>query len=130
MIIENTAPQTDQPVENTRYKQVKISVDPVIASAFKKACLNSDTSMAATISRFMSDFSKIVASRESPPDYSTRRCRRKAIQTIVKQLEQIRSFEEQYQERIPENLQGSVVYDRAEEFISSLGETIDILTSI
>ena len=36
--------------ENSRYKQVKISVDPEIAKAFKKACEKGGVSMAAALS--------------------------------------------------------------------------------
>jgi len=108
-------------------KQLKVSVDPAIAAAFKNACAASNISMAAAISQFMADFSNMAAERKPSPDYSTRRRRRAAIQIFAKQLEQIKDCEEEYRDRIPENLQGSMVYDRAEELVSLLDEAIDLL---
>jgi hypothetical protein len=114
-------------VENRQYKQVKVSVDSAIASAFKEACGLINTSMAAELSKFMADFSKTTAAKKKPTDYSTRRQRRTAIQAIIKQLEQIRDGEERYRDNIPENLQGSIVYDKAEELVSLLDEAIDLM---
>lgn len=114
---------------NTRYTQVKVSVDSVIASAFKVACTTANVSMASIISKFMADFADIAVRRKKlEPDYSTRGQRRKSIQRILHQLEQIKFCEEQYRDRIPENLQGSEVYDRAEELVSALDEAIESLS--
>jgi hypothetical protein len=114
-------------IENREYKQVKISVDSAIASAFKETCGIKGTSMAVELSKFMADFSKTTTVREKTADYSTRRQRRTAIQTIVKQLEQIRDGEERYRDNIPGNLQGSMVYDKANELVSLLDEVIDLM---
>ena len=86
--------------------------------------------MAAILSGFMADFSKTTAARKDTPDYSTRKRRCAAIQTIVKQLEKIRDWEERYRDLIPENLQGSIVYDRADELVSLLDEVIDLMAAV
>jgi len=130
MIEDQTALHSELPVGCGRYKQIKVSVDPVIASAFKDSCAAANVSMAAILSQFMADFSKTATSRKPLPDFSTRRRRRMAIQAIVKQLEQIKDCEEQYQSRIPENLQGSMVYERADEFISTLDDAIDLMSQV
>jgi hypothetical protein len=129
MIEENVAKQMSSQTGIGRYKQLKISVDPAIATAFKKACTATNISMAANLSQFMAEYSNTTVARKPLPDYSTRRKRRSAIQSIVKQLEQIKDSEEEYRDRIPENLQGSTVYDRAEELVSMLEEVIDLMIS-
>ena len=113
----------------SKYTQVKVSTDPQTASAFKKACTTANVSMAAELTRFMAEYSKGLVKRKAAPDYSTRRRRRTAINTIIKQLEEIKACEETSMGNIPENLQSSSVYDIAEEAVSSLDEAIDILSS-
>lgn len=114
-----------------KYTQVKVSVDPSIASAFKGACAASNVSMASVLTQFMAGYANSTMAKKKPqPDYSTKRQRRAAIQKISLQLEQIRSCEEDYRDRIPENLQGSAAYESAEEFVSFLDEAIDALNSV
>ena len=60
-------------------------------------------------------------------DVSTRRKRRVATAMAITLLEKIHSAEEQYQENIPENLQGSSAYNAAEETLDSLVEAICVL---
>jgi len=109
-------------------KQVKVSVEPQIALAFKNACMASNISMAAELSRFMAGYTGSPAKQRAAPDYSKRRSRRTAIKAVIKQLEQIKAWEEQIRDNMPENLQGSAVYDTAEDAVSSLEEAIDALT--
>ena len=67
--------------------------------------------------------------------------RRKNIQSIADQLgelkgslEAIQQEEEEYRDNIPENLQGSERYEKAEEACDTLGEAVngleDIITSL
>jgi hypothetical protein len=110
------------------YKQVKVYVPARIVHAFKGTCAAHDMSMSAFIAKLMADASG--ADRPSPkedPDYSTRRRRRAAIVSIVKQLEEIKEYEERYRDNIPENLQNSAVYEAAEQYIELLDEVIEIL---
>ena len=114
---------------NTKLTQVKVSVDPQIVTAFKEACADSRVSMAAELSRFMSDYANCLIERKAAPDYSTRRRRRSAIKTIIKELEQMKACEERSLENTPENLVGSAAFDIAEEAIASLDDVIDALRS-
>jgi hypothetical protein len=107
--------------------QVKVSVPTDVASTFKAACAASNVSMAGKLAQFMADYADVAMKRKALPDYSTKRRRRIAIQTIVKQLEQIRDSEAGYRDRIPENLQGSATYDSADEAVSMFDEAIDSL---
>jgi hypothetical protein len=116
-----------------RYKQFKVSLNPATATAFKNACMMNNVSMASVISRFMADYTKIKAeekNRNNPNDYSTKRRRRAAVVKIVKQLEQVRDCEQEYIDRILENLQTSSVYEKAEEFLSGLETAIEELENI
>jgi len=112
-----------------RRTQVKVSADPQVADAFRKACAASGISMAAELSRFMADYSSGLVKRRAAPDYTTRRRRRAAIVAIIKQLELMKAFEERVCKNMPENLQGSAAYDAAEEAASSLEDAIEALSS-
>jgi len=86
--------------------------------------------MAAKLSELMAGFSNTIITHNPLPDYSTKRRRRDAIRKITKQLLQINDYEQEYMDRIPENLQNSVVYERAEEFISNIETAIESLEMI
>jgi hypothetical protein len=116
-------------MDNRRYKQVKVTVDPAIAFHFKKACGSLGVSMASVLSQFMVDYSKMPIYPNPSPDYSTRKQRRAAIHTIARQLGEVKDWEERYRDNIPENLQGSMVYERADELVSLLDEVTDLLGS-
>jgi nicotinic acid phosphoribosyltransferase len=111
-------------------QQVKVTIDATLASAFREACVSSNVAMAAVISRAMADFAKAQSEGKSKTDYSTRRKRKAAIKAIVGQLAKIKEGEERYCERIPENLQGSMISERAEELVAALEEAIAILASV
>ena len=128
---ENTALQVIQDCNNSRYKQVKVSVSPEIASAFKDACAVTNVSMASKLSQFMSEYSNTAFTKKKPlPDYSTKRLRRAAIHKIIRELEWIKDCEGQYRDKIPENLQGGAFFDGSEEFISYLDSAIEALEAI
>ena len=117
-------------MERKNYTQIKAYVDPEVASAFKTACATSGVSMASMLSQFMTDYSSAAKKRKPSPDYSTRRQRRAAVQHFAQQLELIRAAEENVRDNTPENLQGSVVYEKADEFASLLDGAIDLLNSV
>ena len=65
------------------------------------------------------------------------KARRKNIQDVVNQLEDLKSTledlqgeEEEYQDNIPENLQGSERYEKAEEACDTLSEAVGGLENI
>ena len=109
------------------YTQVKVSVDLQIASDFKKACAAADVSMAAVLSRFMSDYSNSKVKSKAAPDYATRRKRKAAVKHIILELQQLRAAEEHLIDNAPENLQSAPIYETADEYISVLDEVIDQL---
>jgi hypothetical protein len=111
------------------YRQVKISVAPETAAAFKAACASSGESMASAMSQFMLEYSHARAPRKADSDYSSRRKRRAAVKKLVGQLTQIMDAESDYADRIPEGLQGSSVHERAADTISVLGEALEQLES-
>ena len=108
--------------------QVKVSVDPETAAAFKVACAANGESMASAITRFMADYSGRRAGPRAAPDYSTRRRRRSAIRAIVGQLEQMRAWEERVYDNTPENLQGTDAHAAAEEAADAIENAIDALS--
>jgi len=86
--------------------------------------------MASVLSTYMVKYSGKPRKSEKSSKYSAKRQRRVEIEKIIKQLETIRNFEESYQERIPENLQTSKVYEKAEEWVSVLTEVIEMLEEL
>jgi len=115
-----------------KYRQVKFSIDPDIAAAFKAACSAAGSSMAGAVSQFMAEYSKAAKACKAPTgaDFSTRKKRRQAVSRMISQLEQIMDAEEGYMEAIPENLRNSVRYESAEESISSMEDALDKLAEI
>ena len=113
-----------------QYVQVKVSVKPETAAAFKAACAASDVSMASVLSQFMESYSGAVMEKSKggyAPDLSDRRKRRIATRHLIKQLLRLRDNEECYFENIPENFHGSEGYDRAEQCITLITEAIELL---
>jgi len=107
--------------------QVKVSVDPQIAAAFKAACAASNVSVAAELTRFMSDYSNSLTKSRDAPGYSTRRKRRTIINRIIKELEQLKAAEERLVDNAPDNLRDSPVYETADKFITIFDDVIDKL---
>ena len=122
-----TAENQGQSRPHTNHAQIKVSVDPALAAAFKAACAVSNVSMAAELSKFMSDYASVAVKHKAAPNYSTRRHRRTAIEAMVRELRRMRLCEESVLDNTPENLQSSSAYEATEEAISTLDEAIDIL---
>jgi len=117
----------DAPV---RAVQIKVSVKPEVAAAFKSACAVNEVSMAATLSDFMSQYSGTVKQKGGyTPNLSTRRQRRATVQAIIHQLERVKDNEEIYRDNIPENLQSSIAFETAEQCLATLEEALDLLAS-
>ena len=125
-----TSNQSKQRWNADHYKQVKFSVAPHVATAFKAACEAANVSMASELSAFMSRYIGDSTSTDGySPDLSSRRKRRAALAFIILQLGRIRDNEEWYRDRIPDNLQGGTAFDNAEQCISSICDAIDLLES-
>ena len=113
-----------------KLSQVKVSVDPQIATAFKAACAASNVSMAAELTRFMVDYSKGTVKRKVAPDYTTRRKRRAVIKRILVELEQLRVAEERLIDNAPDNLQDAPIYETADEYIAIFDDVIGLLEGV
>jgi hypothetical protein len=125
-----TSNQVKQQWNDAHYTQVKISVKPNLAKAFKAACVSANVSMALAISSFMAEFCDLaLSSDKSSLDVSNRRKRRRAIQSIIQHLECVKSAEESYRDNIPANLQASSVFDNADLCVALLEEALESLNS-
>jgi heme oxygenase len=63
------------------------------------------------------------------PILNTKHLRRAYIKSLIQQLIWVRDAEETYKDNIPLNLQGSVVFETAEQCVLSLDEAIEILSA-
>jgi len=114
------------------YSQVKVSVDPDVAAAFRAACRRDGRSMASVLSQFMAHYSADAKEGKatSEDDVSTRGKRRKLVRSYAKRIERVRDAEENYMSNIPANLQGSVRYEAAEQSVSVMDSVIELLGEI
>jgi hypothetical protein len=126
----NAATHSKQRWNSKHYTQLKVSVSPETASAFKAACASSGVSMAGKLSQYMAEYSKTARNNGRPPVYATKRQRRAAVKSIVQELERIKAAEEHSRDSIPENLQGAEIFENADQCVSSLDEVIELLASI
>jgi len=112
-------------------KQVKISVPIELAESFKSACEMANVSMAAELSKFMADqtglLCDLATKHASKNSIDTRNRRRRQLNILIPQLENIRDKEEAYMLRIPENLQSGSAYEAAELTIDTLDQAIELL---
>jgi hypothetical protein len=108
------------------YTQVKISVKPEVAAAFKSTCAAGGASMAGVLSRCMSEYAGIAVNSAALP-VDTRPNRRQAVRKIAQWIKAIRDAEEGYKNRIPQNLAESERYENAEESVAKLDEAIEAL---
>jgi hypothetical protein len=111
------------------YTQIKVSVNPEVAAAFKAACEADHVSMASELSGFMAGRAATALKRpdEKGLQLANRGGRRKKLEILIRELEQIKDAEEAYQDAIPTNLQRSVRYENAEQCIGAIEEALDIL---
>lgn len=110
--------------------QVKVSVKPETASAFKAACVVNNVSMASALSDFMCQYARLTADNGGHSvGLSTKRQRRAVIKVIIRQLERVRDNEEIYRDNIPENLKNGSAFDTAEQCVAMLDEAIELLDS-
>jgi hypothetical protein len=113
------------------YVQVKVSVKPELAAAFKAACAMAGASMASVLSGFMTGYSQHPSKRNPPTDpYATRKQRRRAVEAIISQMELLTLAEECYRDNIPENLKNSVRYENADQSVDAAYEAIDRLRDV
>jgi len=127
----NPANASKQRWNSRNYVQVKVSVRPELALAFKDACLAADASMASVLSGFMASYSKQPVKTEPVINpYATRKMRRKAVDFFITQMESLTLAEERYRDNIPENLQGSARYEEADRSVDAARNAIEQLREI
>jgi hypothetical protein len=110
------------------YTQIKISVAPELAAAFKTVCNTNDVSLTGELSRFMIKQTGLRGMSASP--LGTRRQRRRELVKLIERLELLLENERRYTDNIPENLQGSSVFETAAQSVETLEEAVDILNSV
>jgi hypothetical protein len=110
------------------YTQVKISVAPELAAAFKNVRNDEDVSMAGELSRFMAKRTGLPG--RSASSLGTRRQRRRELAKLIGRIDVLLENERRYMDNIPENPQGSSVFEIAAQSVETLEEAIDILGSV
>jgi len=120
---------------SANYDQVKISVNPALASSFRAACAADGVSIASVLSQFMAEYSATEAiqyatKKTSTVSLSTKKKRSSTVRKLTCQLEQVREAEEQSMENIPENLRSAGPFEESEERIRLMDEAIEILEEL
>ena len=123
-----TSNAAKQAWNDTNYAQVKVSIDPGVAAAFKASCASAGISMAKVLTKLMAEYSGNSRQKNQISNtWNTRQQRRKAVKNMLDSLEGIKQAEEAYADNIPDNLRGSVRYEAAEQSIEALSEAIELL---
>jgi DNA gyrase/topoisomerase IV subunit B len=113
------------------YAQVKVSVRPDIADAFKAACTAAGISMAGELSRVMAEYAAMTPpiktvhmKTEELDSVSTMKKRQNTVRTMTALLEQVKDAEEQFVGNAPENLQSAPIYEKSGEYVDEALENI------
>ena len=129
--MSNPSNESKQRWNATHYTQMKFSIKPDIADAFKEACAAADVSMAGVISEFMVNYCQMPSKIKPPSDpFATRRLRRKFVKGVVRQFKELQVAEERGRDNTPENLQGSKWYEASEQSSDAIQEVIDLMEDI
>jgi len=121
---------------SSHYVQIKVSVYPEVADAFKAACAAAGGSMAGVLSRYMAEYSAAPKSQNANTKaatvdlVSTKKKRGNTVRGLVQTLALVRDAEEQAMENTPENLRGAGNYEASEERVCSMDEALDILENL
>jgi len=123
-----TSNQAKQQWNTKNYVQIKISVAPNIATAFKAKCAASDVSITSELTRLMGGKSTSNKMQRPTVDmYLTRRLRRSGLEFLIAHIEAIRDAEQDYLNAIPTNLVTSPMHDATEQSVSALDDALDSL---
>lgn len=131
----NAANRAKSKWNSTNYDQIKVSVRPEIATAFKAACAAAGLSIAGVLSKFMAEYGAATATiptdkKTSSPSLSVKKNRSSMVRKLALQLEQILEVEQQVMDNIPENLYNAGLYDEVEERVGLIEEAIVILNDL
>jgi len=126
--MSRTSNEAKQRYNEAHYVQLKVSVSPKIAAAFKEKCNENGVSMAGVLSQYMATYSGTAAQKHLPLiKIATRPDRRESVKTLIGKLEQIRDAEETYRDNIPANLQSSPNFEAADDSVAALADALDLL---
>ena len=123
-----TSNQAKQQWNAKKYVQLKASIAPDIATAFKAKCLASGVSVASELTRLMGE--KPASRRVQKPTvdmYRTRRLRRSGLELLIAHLEAMRDAEREYLNAMPANLETSPMHEAAEQAVSALEDALNSL---
>jgi ribosomal protein L34E len=127
-LLPNSSSKSKQRWNAEHYAQIKVSINPEIAEAFKASCTAAGVSIAGVLSKFMAEYSKTPIKQKPPTDpYGTRRKRRNAAKAILTQMEQLALAEERCRDNIPDSFQNSKTYEDSDQSVDTLNEIIDLL---
>ena len=120
-----TSNQAKQQWNAKNYVQLKISIAPDIAAAFKAKCTASGVSVTSELTRLMGG--KPASNRIQKPTvdmYRTRRLRRNGLELLMAHLEVMRDAEQDYLNAMPDNLDTSPMHEAAEQTVSALDDAL------
>lgn len=127
-------PQTAKDRWNTaHYKQMKFSLSPTIAEAFKSVCEKHGLSMASVIAKFMCDYCEIdslAPKKKNQDKTATRRLRRKEMQEIIATVTALLNAEAGSLDRMPENFRDSNIHAETERIVEALEIAIESLEEV
>jgi hypothetical protein len=123
-----TSNQSKQQWNAKNYVQLKISIAPDIAAAFKAKCVASGVSMTGELTRLMGGRSTNKRIQEPTVDmYRTRRLRRNGLEILMAHLEAMRDAEQDYLNAMPANLDTSPMHEAAEQAVTALDDALNSL---
>ena len=123
-----TSNQAKQQWNAKKYVQLKISIAPDIAAAFKAKCAASGISVAGELTRLMGG--KSASGRIQKPTagmYRTRRLRRNGLEPLIAHLEAMRDAEQEYLDAMPANLETAPMHEAAEQTVSAFDDALNSL---
>lgn len=110
------------------YSQVKISIKPETAAAFKSACIAADDTMAGVLSRYMLTYAGQTHDAPGPVlNVKTLKDRRKTAVMVCDIVTALLNAEEKFINNAPESLISSTRYEMAEERVSILQDVLDAI---
>ncbi|MDR0491244.1 MAG: hypothetical protein LBH28_08395 [Oscillospiraceae bacterium] len=119
---------------NEHYTNVTAAMDPELAIKLKNSCKMKCVSVTSVIAELVAGYldTEVPAPKEKPQNETlgNRRQRSRELWKHVAAIEDICSGEEQYLSNIPENLQGSIRYENAENSVEHLRSAIDELKEV
>ena len=113
------------------YTNVTAAMNPELAAKLKGHCKENFVSVTSVITELVAGYlgADVPEAKKKPPKKhpSNRGCRSRELWKHIAAIEEICRGEEEYLDNIPENLQGSIRYENAENSVEQLRSGIDEL---